>query len=714
MRQRDGSELFGAEDARGASIGIIEVDPEDSRKSVLTAIMTQNKLGRKYTVLVLPDRNKSFSRAVDFEGLRDTQRNLQTQLAIVASKNSDPARFARQNRFSVFLSLENYASYAQSFLKREPAPEGVQESAPPETAESQPANPTPESQTPQDITGEPTRPLPRPVPIIQEPAPAPAPAATPVDVPDTASTEEPTQPLPSPVWVMPEPAPAPAPAVTPVDVRDTASTDQQPETNDSMVEPPPVVPIEPHGPREPEEPAHPPVPAFVEEQPTPHQEADTLDSPSLVGPSIIDLRPAQPARARDAQLPAPVEVSAPPPRRRRSRRGYVIAALLLLLLLIGGIALASLAGVIPIGQIFPIAASSATITVTPDSHTLVNTYTISAVTQPPDTSLHQVGARFLNFTTPQQSQSARATGSGSVPAIQAHGTLTFYNALAYAQTVPAGTVFTDANGVQVVNDQVATVAAAQPPLEGAATVPAHVIEPGAKGNIPAHDFSIIQCCHAGITVENAAQFSGGVDAQTYTYVQQSDIDGAATVLKGPLITNAQRSIQAQILPDEQLVKPIECTPGVVADHQAGEHAASVLVSEMVNCLAEVYNQQAARTLATSLLQASAQRNPGANYTLVGRIATQVKSATVTNAKGAISVQVAATGQWVYQFSNAQEKRLARLIAGKSTPDAQAALAHQTGVKRSAIALSGGTNNVLPDDPNAITVVVQTPGPVKAR
>ncbi|MBA2287185.1 MAG: baseplate J/gp47 family protein, partial [Ktedonobacteraceae bacterium] len=465
--------------------------------------------------------------------------------------------------------------------------------------------------------------------------------------------------------------------------------------------------------REPEEPAHIPVPAVVEEQTTPPQEVDTLDSPALVGPSIIDLRPAQPARARDAQLPAPIEVSAPPPRRRRSRRGCVIAALLLLLLLIGGIALASLAGLIPIGQILPISASAATITVTPDSRTLVNTYTISAVTQPPDTSQHQVRARFLNFTTPQQSQSAKATGIGSVPAIQAHGTLTFYNALAYAQTVPAGTVFTDANGVQVVNDQVATIAAAQPPLEGAATVPAHIIEPGAKGNIPAHDFSIVQCCHTGITVENATQFSGGIDAQTYTYVQQSDIDGAATLLKGPLITNAQRSIQAQILPGEQLVKPIECTPGVVADHQAGERAASVLVSEMVNCLAEVYDQQGARTLAISLLQASAQRNPGANYTLIGRIATQVKGATVTGAKGAIAVQVEATGQWVYQFSNAQKKLLAKLIAGKSAPDAQATLARQAGVKRSAIALSGGTNNVLPDDPSQITIVVQPPGPLKA-
>ncbi|MDQ2713712.1 MAG: baseplate J/gp47 family protein [Chloroflexota bacterium] len=706
MRQHDGSELFGEDDPRGASIGIIEVEPEDSRRSVLTAIMTQNKLGRKYTVLVLPDQNKSFSRAVDFEGLRDTQRNLQTQLAIVASKNSDPARFARQNRFSVFLSLENYASYAQSFLKREPVPEVVQEPAPAETAESQSTATSSESQVPQDIAEEPTRPLPRPVRTM--PAPTPTPAITPVVVRDTTSTEEPTRPLPAPVQIMPEPAPASVPA----DVRDPAFTDQQPEIADRMMEPPPVALIEPGTPLEPEEPAPASVPA-AEEQPVPPQEVETMDSAPLVGPSIIDLRPVQPARARDAQLPALVEVSAPPTRRRRSRRGCVIAALLVLLLLIGGIALASLAGVIPIGQILPIAASSATITVTPDSRTLVNTYTIPAVTQLPDTSQHQVRARFLNFATPQQSQSAKATGIGSVPAIQAHGTLTFYNALAYAQTVPAGAVFTDANGVQVVNDQAAIIAAAQPPLEGAATVPAHAIQPGAKGNISAHDFSISQCCHVGITLENGASFSGGVDAQTYTYVQQSDIDSAASALKGPLIMNAQRSIQAQILPGEQLVKPIECTPGVVADHQAGERAASVLVSEMVNCLGEVYDQQGARTLATSLLQASAQRSPGANYTLVGRIATQVKGAMVTDAKGTIAVQVGVVGQWVYQFSDAQKKLLARLIAGKSTPDAQAALARQAGVKGSTIALSGGTNNVLPGDPSAITVIVQPPGANKA-
>ncbi len=47
MRQGDGADLLGANDPRSASIGIIYVAPTDDRQSVLAAILTQDKLGRK-------------------------------------------------------------------------------------------------------------------------------------------------------------------------------------------------------------------------------------------------------------------------------------------------------------------------------------------------------------------------------------------------------------------------------------------------------------------------------------------------------------------------------------------------------------------------------------------------------------------------------------------------------------------------------------------
>src|SRR2546429_7435785 len=109
MKQGNGSDLLGANDPRSASIGIIYVSPDDDRESVLAAILTQEKLGRKQIAIVLPNKNKAFQRPVDFDGLKNMRRKLQAQLVIVAPQDSGPADFARQRRFTYFISLESYA-----------------------------------------------------------------------------------------------------------------------------------------------------------------------------------------------------------------------------------------------------------------------------------------------------------------------------------------------------------------------------------------------------------------------------------------------------------------------------------------------------------------------------------------------------------------------------------------------------------------------------
>jgi hypothetical protein len=55
MRQGNGSEILGANDPRSANIGIIYVAPTDDRESVLAAILTQERLGRKQVAVVLPE-----------------------------------------------------------------------------------------------------------------------------------------------------------------------------------------------------------------------------------------------------------------------------------------------------------------------------------------------------------------------------------------------------------------------------------------------------------------------------------------------------------------------------------------------------------------------------------------------------------------------------------------------------------------------------------
>jgi hypothetical protein len=97
--------------------------------------------------------------------------------------------------------------------------------------------------------------------------------------------------------------------------------------------------------------------------------------------------------------------------------------------------------------------------------------TITAVTGTPDPARHVVAARFVSATTPASEAFGQATGTAHVPATVAFGTLTFYNAATYPQTIAAGTVLTGADGVQVVTDTTAPLPAGNPPLFGAAWLP---------------------------------------------------------------------------------------------------------------------------------------------------------------------------------------------------------------------------------------------------
>ena len=110
MKQGKGTDVLGADDPRSEAIGVIYVSPNDDRKSVLAAILTQEKLGRKQVAVVLPpNQNKAFQRPGDFDDLKTMRRKMQTQVVFIAPSGPGPAEFARQRRFLVYSSLESYA-----------------------------------------------------------------------------------------------------------------------------------------------------------------------------------------------------------------------------------------------------------------------------------------------------------------------------------------------------------------------------------------------------------------------------------------------------------------------------------------------------------------------------------------------------------------------------------------------------------------------------
>jgi tRNA A-37 threonylcarbamoyl transferase component Bud32 len=345
---------------------------------------------------------------------------------------------------------------------------------------------------------------------------------------------------------------------------------------------------------------------------------------------------------------------------------------------------------------------SATVTLVPATHTLQRTYTLSArVGAQADPARLVVPARLLS--TPPQSQSRTATASGqaSTPATQAHGTLTFYNGEAVSQTVGKGTIITGSDGVRVVTDAEADIPPAKAPVYGQVDVPAHAIDGGARGNISALDINQACCSNNDtIFVKNLAGFTGGQDPQSYTFVQQSDIDNAAAALTPSLVQSARTAFASLKSSGEESVADPQCPPQVNSDHRAGDRATSVTVTVTVSCSGLVYDRNSVITLVTALLNADIARSYGSGYHLTQPVQTQISATRAGDQSAVLTVQ--ARGTWRYQFSPSQLDTLKALIAGRDPEQARALLRRQPGVADVTLSLALG-QKTLPTDPTRITV-----------
>jgi hypothetical protein len=388
--------------------------------------------------------------------------------------------------------------------------------------------------------------------------------------------------------------------------------------------------------------------------------------------------------------------------KKRSRWCFSGAGLLLLVLLL----LTGMGALWGIGPLAPLLFQpTAIITIVPTRLDRQTTLAIVAVTGTPDVAQHEVAARFVSATSPEFVTSGQTSGVAHVPATVAHGSLTFYNAATYPQTIATGTVLTGADGVQVVTDAPAPIPAGNPPLFGVVTVSAHAALAGSRGNIAALDIDGL-CCVAGVAVKNTAGFSGGQDAQTYPTVKQADIDGLARPLVDTLTQSAQAGVRSQLHPYEWMVTIPACTPAISPNHIVGSRATQVTVTVAVICRAEVYNQQAALRLAASSFTQEVTIALGANYAPVGRVTTTLTGVTVTATKrGILTLSIEAEGVWVYQWSPKHLEALARRIAGTRKQEALALVLREEGVQTASILLTGSERATLPADPSRIIITV---------
>ncbi|HLZ57871.1 MAG TPA: protein kinase [Ktedonosporobacter sp.] len=385
----------------------------------------------------------------------------------------------------------------------------------------------------------------------------------------------------------------------------------------------------------------------------------------------------------------------------RSRQVRLVSGLLLLLLL-PGIAIPLIIKYAP--------ASAATVTITPLSKHLKNGYLIAAVPKNPDPANHQISLRHLGFTA-RVTKTVHATGKGHQDAISAKGTIilsnpsenVFFGADATSNTTNSFTA--TAGGLTVASD-----VAQYTPINvgGSASLPVHIEQAGANGNVSAHYFDGTYIFHQfkdnvdtghtyTATLSNPDPFSGGQDAQDFTYLQQQDIDSVVNPLMDSLTTSAKAEVQKQILPNEKAVAAdlpggnvtdnIFCSNPDVGGNKVNDHVIDAPLTIAVTCQTDVYDPQQARDMAISWLKDDATQQLGASYQLADNVV--VTTGSVVSVSGNIMITVATEGIWVYQFSQEQRHQIAQSITGKAQDDALVILDSQQGVVKATLSTSGG-------------------------
>lgn len=131
-----------------------------------------------------------------------------------------------------------------------------------------------------------------------------------------------------------------------------------------------------------------------------------------------------------------------------------------------------------------------------------------------------------------------ATGIKTYPATPAHGILTLTNGSVIAQELPAGLIFTGADGAEVVTDAAVFVPAGSASGYGVAYVSAHAVPVGEKGNIPALDIDSVE--GSSVYIRNLSAFTGGEDGRSVKFATPQDKQAALDSARGYLAGQVSR------------------------------------------------------------------------------------------------------------------------------------------------------------------------------
>jgi hypothetical protein len=772
MRQGEGADLLGGKDPRGESIGIIYVAPTDDRQSVLTAILTQDRLGRKQVAVVLPENNRAFQRPVDFDGLKSMRRGLKSEIVFVAPNGPGPAEFARQRRFPVYTSLENYASAIRAQAPEQEVRRGWfgRRQKPPTGEMRFPAGAKGTARDAEEAGA------------VGAMGAIGAAAAADHSVPEHDDDDE-------QVFLLPPTYPSTPPEQEEKEEQDERShaSHASHEPHESHADPiigaagaAGIVGAAAFMDHDEEKLAPPPDHAPTTDQPlsntTENPQPDpnagmngakgTSPAPRGAEPGIIAFS-EKPRPRTTGKLPTASTSSsaANAPATKNANTGKRAALVAGTMAAGAGLAAASTrapsrivgaqgATGVPGGPGAP-TASPGTGSAGPNQprrrnrrllalllalltlllligivfasplgqqvipHIIPGSTTTATVTITPQSkdvadNILVVAVTGKPISSLRQVQERIVSVTSPTKSASAHATGSIPGRQASGTLVFINSIN---NGPVTIQGGTLTGRSGVPiSFSGPITIPVGslsvtgvAVNQGTSGNIPAFDISG-NCCGGNIVVKNPSAFFGGTNPQTNAVITQNDINSATNALIAQVKPEAQSQLKGQVRADEDVVpNSLNCKANVKADHAAGDVAPTVTVSGTATCSELVYDRVSAFALAKTALEAEAATNPGPGYAPVNNdIITGLIGTANVPGTQNTSLQIHAEGVWVYQFSDQLKQRLANAIANKSKSDALAFLQATTGVRAVSISISSG--DTLPAA-NDITIIIKSvPGP----
>lgn len=346
----------------------------------------------------------------------------------------------------------------------------------------------------------------------------------------------------------------------------------------------------------------------------------------------------------------------------------------------------------------------ATVSVTAQTKLVHDTYLLTASPQvtAPGTSTRIIPDHLLQAMS-QDSSNITTTGTQTIPATQASGTILFDNKGDAPISVPTGIIFTTNSGVQIKLLQSTEIPSEQNGQDGTISVPAQAVYAGVAGNIPARALAT-RCCNGQVFLSNPEAFTGGVDSSTVHVLAQADVDRVKNMLGSSLEQKLLQQLQKQLRINEMMAAQPSFSVQALPDTAVGTQVGSAVVHVTVTATVWVYNRAVARQIAEQLLDKEASQALGSHYRWQDTPSIANPVLVQQEKNGILYLSVSAHGIWVYNLTTQQMNTWLQFIKGATPVAATDYLKAQPGVASVQINLPFDTDH-LPSSLSEIKIVL---------